>query len=238
MEIRNEVALPARHQPVVLDTADGQQLVGQISVPVSSPPRATLLMLHPLPTHGGSTDSHLYRKAALRLPALADLAVVRINTRGTSSSVGTSTGDFDHAIGERYDVAALLEYAEFAHLPHPWVVGWSFGADLALMYGCDPAVEGVVLISPPLRYAQPHHLLTWAGSTLPVVALVPEYDGYLRPEQARERLAVISQAEVVEGPKAKHLWVGEKAVRFALGELVRAVVPHHYPPPTQWDEIL
>jgi pimeloyl-ACP methyl ester carboxylesterase len=32
-----------------------------------------------------------------------------------------------------------------------WLLGWSFGTDLALKYGCDPSVVGAVLISPPLR---------------------------------------------------------------------------------------
>ena len=41
-------------------------------------PVATLVCLHPLPTHGGMMDSHLYRKAAWRLPALADMAVLRL----------------------------------------------------------------------------------------------------------------------------------------------------------------
>ncbi len=62
-------------------------------------------------------DSHVFRKAAWRLPALADLAVLRFNTRGTSSVRGTSEGSFDGAVGERFDVAAAIEYAEFADLP-------------------------------------------------------------------------------------------------------------------------
>ena len=52
-------------------------------------------------------------------------------------------------------MAAALEYAEFAELPKIWLVGWSFGTDLALMHGLDPAVEGAILLSPSLRYSQP-----------------------------------------------------------------------------------
>ena len=100
-------------------------------------------------------DSHVFRKAAWRLPALADLAVLRFNTRGTSSVRGTSEGAFDDAVGERFDVAAAIEYAEFAELPNIWLVGWSFGTDLALKYGCDPAVAGAILLSPPLRFSAP-----------------------------------------------------------------------------------
>ena len=58
-------------------------------------PVATLVTLHPLPTAGGFMDSHILRKAAARLPALADLAVLRFNTRGTTSPRGTSEGAFD-----------------------------------------------------------------------------------------------------------------------------------------------
>ena len=67
---------------------------------------ATLVCLHPLPTHGGMMDSQIFRKAAFRLPALAGLAVLRFNTRGTWSEQGTSEGEFDNAVGEKYDVAA------------------------------------------------------------------------------------------------------------------------------------
>lgn len=233
-EIRNDMRLPARSTRLELLTGDGQTLVGQVDIPAIAEPVATLLLLHPLPTHGGSTDSHVYRKAAARLPAMADLAVVRVNSRGTSSSLGTSTGRFDNALDERHDVAALIEYAEFAHLPNPWIVGWSFGADLALMYGCDPAVRGAVLLSPALRFSQPQHLLQWAQSGQPVVALVPQFDDNLRPEQARRGFAAIPQAQVVEGVGAKHLWVGENSVRQVLGLLVQAVVPLRYPLPTHW----
>ena len=62
-------------------------------------------------------DSHIFRKAAWRLPALADVAVLRFNTRGTWSEQGTSEGEFDDGRGERYDVAAAIEYAEFHDLP-------------------------------------------------------------------------------------------------------------------------
>src|SRR5690606_16004993 len=90
---------------------------------------------YPLPTHGGMMDSHIFRKAAFRLPALADLAVLRFNTRGTASEAGRSEGSFDGGNSERFDVAAALEYAEFNELPRVWLVGWSFGTDLTLVHG-------------------------------------------------------------------------------------------------------
>ena len=94
--IRANSVLPARREPITLHTADGLALVGELAVPVDREPVATLVCLHPLPTHGGMMDSHVFRKAAFRLPALAGVAVLRYNSRGTSSMQGTSEGAFDH----------------------------------------------------------------------------------------------------------------------------------------------
>lgn len=231
-DIRANSILPARRSDIELHTADGLTLVGELALPADRDPVATLVCLHPLPTHGGMMDSHIFRKAAARLPALASLAVLRFNTRGTSSLRGTSEGQFDEARGERYDVAAALEYAEFADLPDIWLLAWSFGTDLALMYGCDPAVTGAILLSPPLRFAGPEHLATWNASSKPVTALVPEFDDYLRPEAARERFAAVTQAEVVGVPGAKHLWVGD--AETVLDEVVKRVTPAVGPLPRQW----
>src|SRR5688500_9774759 len=105
-EIRASTVLPARRTPIQLHTADGLTLIGELAVPEHREPAATLITLHPLPTEGGFMDSHVLRKASFRLPALADLAILRFNTRGTTSPAGRSEGAFDNAVGERYDVAA------------------------------------------------------------------------------------------------------------------------------------
>src|SRR3954468_8672764 len=182
-EIRANTVLPAVREDVTLHTADGLELVGELARPQERPPQATLVMLHPLPTQGGMMDSHLLRKAANRLPALADLAVLRFNTRGTTSDRGRSDGEFDGGDGERLDVAAALDFVEFHDLPAPWLIGWSFGSELALRYGCDPSVVGGVLISPRLRYSTAADLAAWAASGKPLVAIVPELDDYLQPPE-------------------------------------------------------
>jgi len=231
--IRANSILPARREAITLNTADGLALVGELALPADRDPVATIVCLHPLPTHGGMMDSHVYRKAAWRLPALAAVAVLRFNTRGTSSVQGTSEGTFDNAVGERFDVAAAIEYAEFAGLPSIWLIGWSFGTDLVLKYGGEPDVVGAILLSPPLRYSQPSDLAAWDESGTPVVALVPEFDDYLRPAEARTRSAAIRQAEVVGVDGAKHLWVGD--AETVLDEIVRRVAPDAYPLPRTWD---
>lgn len=234
-EIRALTVLPARREEIELHTADGLTLVGELARPEHVPPVATLITLHPLPTHGGFMDSHVLRKAAWRLPALADLAVLRFNTRGTASPRGRSEGAFDGGRGEHYDVVAAVEYAEFHDLPRRWLVGWSFGTELALMHGADPSIEGAILLSPPLHRATEEHLAAWDAFGRPLVVLVPELDDYLRPEEARQRFAAVRQAEVIAVEGAKHLWVGEAAVRRVLDEIVAHLLPGRGPLPTTWD---
>ena len=225
--IRAGTVLPARRTPVTLPTPDGLELVGELALPADADPVATLICLHPLPTQGGMMDSHLFKKAAARLPAQAQLAVLRFNTRGTTSERGTSQGTFGRGETEQHDVAAAVAFAASAGLPARWLVGWSFGTELALRWGLDagPDIAGAILISPPLRRPTDTDLDRWAASGKPLVALVPGLDDYLRPDEARRRLARVPQAEVIGVEGAKHLWVGEPWVRLVLTEIVRRVNP-------------
>ncbi|MBB5872072.1 alpha/beta superfamily hydrolase [Allocatelliglobosispora scoriae] len=235
--IRSNSILPARREEIELLTADGVTLVGELALPAEREPTATIICLHPLPTHGGMMDSHVFRKAAWRLPELAGLGVLRFNTRGTSSVRGTSGGSFDGGVAERFDVAAALEWAEFANLANLWLLGWSFGTDLVLRYGADPSVAGAVLLSPPLRSATEEDLARWAEFGRPLTALVPEFDDYLRPAEAAERFAAIPQAEVIGFPGAKHLWVGQ--AEKVLDEIVRRVAPEVPTPlPDEYDGVM
>ena len=234
IEIRGPLELPARREEIVLETADELTLVGELAVPESSDPVATLVTLHPLPTAGGFMDSHIIRKAAARLPALADLAVLRFNTRGTTSPRGTSDGAFDGGAAEQFDVAAAMDFVRERGLPRPWLLGWSFGTELALKYGREHDVEGIILLSPPLHRATEAEVAAWAGEDVEVVILVPELDDYLRPAEARERFAAIPHANLIAVEGGKHLWVGESQTRRVLTEIVAAVNPAALPLPNEW----
>ena len=135
IEIKSSVELPSKREAFTLTTSDNLKLVAELALPASNTPKATLIMLHPLPTAGGFMDSHIFRKAANRLPALADLAVLRFNTRGTQSPHGKSEGSFSNGIEEKFDVQAAVQYAKTIGLPDLYLVGWSFGTELALKYG-------------------------------------------------------------------------------------------------------
>lgn len=235
MEIRGPVMLPARREDIELHTLDGLTLVGELALPADRDPVATLVTLHPLPTAGGFMDSHILRKAAARLPALADLAVLRFNTRGTTSARGTSDGSFDGGGAEEFDVAAAMAFIAERGLPDPWLLGWSFGTELALKYGRDHDVEGAILLSPPLHRATAAEVSAWAGDPRRMIALIPEFDDYLRPDEAAARFATVPHAVLVPVEGGKHLWVGEHQTRRVLTEIVAAVNPDALPLPTEWD---
>ncbi len=234
VEIRGPLVLPARREEIELHTIDGLTLVGELALPADRDPVATLVTLHPLPTAGGFMDSHIIRKAAARLPALADLAVLRFNTRGTTSPRGTSEGAFDGGHDEAFDVAAAMSFVTDRGLPAPWLVGWSFGTELALKYGRDHAIAGAILLSPPLHRTSAEEVEAWADADVPLVVLVPELDDYLRPEEARTRFAAVPDATLIAVDGGRHLWVGESQTRRVLTEIVAAVNPDALPLPTDW----
>ncbi|MEN9352557.1 MAG: hypothetical protein RL476_517 [Actinomycetota bacterium] len=204
-------------------TEDGVDLIGEVASPIG-PSKGAILCLHPLPTAGGMMDSHVYKKAANRLPAMADITVVRFNTRGTTSEAGSSTGEFDNGKSERFDVEAMLRYClDTLKLENLWVTGWSFGTDLALQHAKDPRHKGLILLSPPLRTTTKEQLEYWNSDSRPITALVPELDDYLQPDAARERFAVVPSVKIIAVDEAKHLWVGEPAVHRVLSEIVSIV---------------
>lgn len=234
-EIRGDLLLPAVREDIAFTTADGLTLVGELARPVDRAPVASLVTFHPLPTAGGFMDSHIYRKAAARLPALADLAVLRFNFRGVTSPRGTSQGEWGHGVAERLDVEAAVAFAAARALPAPWLVGWSFGTEMVLKYARGLPKAGVILLSPPLKRTSDEELATWADADVPVIALVPEFDDYLRPPEAIARFgAAAPNVRVIPVDGAKHLWVGETYVRRVLDEIVAAVNPAALPLATEW----
>ena len=233
-EITSMTVLPAKREDVEFVTADGLTLVGELALPLTDKPVGTILFLHPLPTAGGFMDSHILRKASNRLPALANLAVLRFNFRGVTSPRGTSGGEFGNGVSEKYDLAAALEFIKSRGLPTPWVIGWSFGTEVALCHSLDHEVAGLILLSPPLHRTSEEVLAAWAKKETPIIALIPEHDDYLKPQQARERFAAIPHIELVEVEDGKHLWVGEKQTRIVLNEITKRINPAATPLPNEY----
>ena len=225
--------LPANRRSITIETADGLNLIGEVATPIGNR-IASVLCLHPLPTAGGMMDSHILKKAANRLPEMAGLEIIRFNTRGTTSEAGTSDGTFGEGITEKHDVEAAINYCfNEVEVEKLWVLGWSFGTDLALKYARDPRIQGLILLSPPLRTSEPSDLEFWAADGRQIIAMIPEFDDYLQPEAAAKAFKVISQIKLINVDEAKHLWVGEPAVYRVLSEITRAISPEKLPLPIE-----
>jgi alpha/beta superfamily hydrolase len=232
--VRSSSVFESSRTPFHVVTADGVDLIGEIAAPVGIS-RGAILCLHPLPTAGGMMDSHIYKKAANRLPAMAGITVVRFNTRGTTSEAGSSTGTFDNGRDEQFDVEAMLAYCfDTLKLENLWVVGWSFGTDLALQHAKDLRHKGLILLSPPLRTTTDEQLTYWNTDTRPIVALVPELDNYLKPDAAQQRFAVAPAIKIIAVEGAKHLWIGEPSVHRVLSEINSIVTGDVTPLPTEF----
>ena len=92
--------------------------------PHTKPHRGVALVLHPLPTGGGTMHNKVVFRASSALNE-SGLITLRINFRG----VGQSTGEFDNGRGEIHDARTALDYLEQQYPNDPLTIcGFSFGA--------------------------------------------------------------------------------------------------------------
>jgi alpha/beta superfamily hydrolase len=231
--IRPSTVLPASRRPILIKTGDGLNLIGEIATPLGQI-TASLLMLHPNPAGGGMMDSHIFKKAANRLPAMAGIEVIRFNTRGTKSEAGQSQGEYDHGKSERLDVLAAIDFCfNQAQVKDLYVIGWSFGTELALQYARDKRVKELILLSPPMLSTTDEDLDFWAKDGRQITGLIPEHDDYLKPDQARGKFSKVPNFKQIDVKDGKHLWVGEPMVYLVLSEIVRVIAPDKLPLPTE-----
>jgi alpha/beta superfamily hydrolase len=105
------------------------------------------LVLHPLPTGGGTMHNKVVFRAASALNE-AGLVTLRINFRG----VGQSTGEFDEGRAEKEDALAGLDWLATNYPALPVTLcGFSFGARVGLEVGIeDPRVRSLIAIGAPV----------------------------------------------------------------------------------------
>jgi hypothetical protein len=130
-------------------SADGLRLEGRLASPDGGPPAGGVVLCHPHPQYGGSMSSKLI-PAMQRAFVSAGWTALRFNFRG----VGRSDGAFGGGVDEVGDVAGALERIR-ADVPEPSaVVGWSFGALVALnAVARDGGVASFAGVAPPVRAA-------------------------------------------------------------------------------------
>ena len=231
--IRPSTLLPANRSAITIKTSDGLNLIGEVTTPLGEI-TGSLLMLHPNPSGGGMMDSHIYKKAANRLPAMAGIQIIRFNTRGTTSEAGKSDGEYDHGKNEKLDVLAALDYCfEQLKVKDLYVIGWSFGTELALQYARDERIKELILLSPPMLSTTDDDLDFWIRDGRPITALIPELDDYLKPAAAKIKFSKVKNLKQIDVAGAKHLLVGEPMVHFVLSEIVKVIAPSRLPLPQE-----
>ena len=231
--IRPSTILPANRSAITIKTSDGLNLIGEVATPLGEI-SGSLLMLHPNPSGGGMMDSHIYKKAANRLPAMAGVQIIRFNTRGTMSEAGKSEGEYDHGKSEKLDVLAALDYCfDQLKIKDLHVIGWSFGTELALQYARDERIKELILLSPPMLSTTDKDLDFWIKDGRVITALIPELDDYLKPDAARLKFSRVKNLKQIDVAGAKHLWVGEPMVHLVLSEIVKVIAPNRLPLPQE-----
>jgi len=120
----------------------------QAAVRVASSPRATAVVAHPHPLHGGTLHNPVVFHAERELHR-AGLTTIRFNFRG----VGSSEGAHDDGRGEVEDLRAAASWVRGLAPSVPLLVaGYSFGSVCAVRLAADdPTIRAVVGIGLPVR---------------------------------------------------------------------------------------
>jgi len=200
---------------VTLRAEDGVDLEGELALPEGAAAVAVVLC-HPHPQFGGSMRS-LVTSVLFTELAASGYPCLRFNFRG----VERSAGEYSDGKHEPLDViAGISAMAEAASSVPIAVVGWSFGADMALAV-VDPRLAGWVAIAPPLRFGT---TFAAADDARPKHLILAEHDDFRAPTEVREAVARWTATTVAIVPGASHFFVGRtdavvRETRAALDRL-------------------
>lgn len=157
-----DISGPAGRLEAVLVTPEG-------------PPRASAVLCHAHPLHGGTMHFRLLFHVA-RVLRDEGFAVLRFQFRG----VGRSEGTYDEGRGEREDARAVVHYLA-GELPGIPVLlgGFSFGAATALRAGAkNEIVRGFLLLGLPVAVPGFGDLDPESPGGRPVLFIQAEHDEF------------------------------------------------------------
>jgi uncharacterized protein len=199
---------------VRLHTADGLSLEAEWARPADA--RATAVLCHPHPKYGGTMRSIVISALFEALPERA-VACLRFNFRGVEGSEGSYTEGRD----EPLDVAAALDAAKEAAADGPLaLIGWSFGADIALGID-DPRITGWVGIAPPLRFRPERAYDAVGNDPRPKLLVLAANDEFRAPAEIEAATSAWTSTRIETVPGASHFFVGRtERVVTLVGDFV------------------
>jgi alpha/beta superfamily hydrolase len=170
--------------------ADAVQLEAQIREP-KGVSRGAVIVCHPHPVYGGTMDNKVVYRAA-RAAREAGFIALRFNFRG----VGSSTGQFDHGIGEKDDVASVINWLEKNYTGLPLaLVGYSFGAWVGLQVGCrDQRIRALAGLGLPLDLYDFEFLI---DNPKPAICIVGTRDEFCSQESLQRLAGRLPASSVV-----------------------------------------
>lgn len=213
-------------EPLRFDTDDGVSLEGELRRPEGTP-RGTAVLCHPHPRHGGSKDHPLLWAIRNELAGRRGLVVLGFNFRGIMGSGGTHGG----GQAEVADVAAAVRRVR-QETPGPTVVvGWSFGASVALRHALrDDRVAALVLVGLPLGEASTvlapvPDIGDLSTLDTPVLLVAGDRDRFCPLPAVRSVATYLPRAETMVMPDAGHFFRRrEREVAGWIGDFVERVL--------------
>jgi alpha/beta superfamily hydrolase len=175
----------------------------EVAVDLPEPSEARLglaIACHPNPPDGGTMHNKVVTMSARALQELG-LVTVRFNFRGT----GLSEGSFDDGRGEILDTLAVARWAQAALPGHAlWLVGFSFGAWVALQAARQLPAQQMISIAPPVGRRDFTGVLP---PTCPWLLIQPEADEIVSAEAVFLWAAKQNPAPtVVRMPETSHFF--------------------------------
>jgi uncharacterized protein len=211
-------------EPLRFTTEDGVSLEGELRRPETGP-RGSAVICHAHPRHGGSKD-HPILWAMRNELAHRGFVVLAFNFRGTMGSAGTYAG----GRSETKDVAAAIGRVRQEADGPTAVVGWSFGANVALREALeDDRVAALALVGLPLEHSLDIPDFPSASELRlfrrPVLLLAGEHDDYVPEPEVRELAAGFPNAEVAIVAGTDHyLWRHEREAAATVGGFAERVL--------------
>lgn len=214
--------------PVTFSTDDGVRLEGEVRRPDGAA-RGSAVLCHPHPRHGGSKDHPLLWAIRNELAAKHDVAVLGFNFRGVMGSAGTYGGGRDELLDA---LAAIREIRARSDPTLPTVVvGWSFGANVAIRAAIDDRrVAALVLVGLPLA---PNDLslpplpdvTELRALRRPVLLLAGAHDTFAPSELLEDYAAGLPHAEVrIVGGTDHYFWRREREAAAIVGAFAETVL--------------
>lgn len=188
---------------LTIQTADGLTLEGEWADSIAAPPKVVVVLAHPHPQYGGTMRSIVISALFDALPKMG-YACLRFNFRGVENSEGSYAEGRDEPIDVRAAIAAAVERAPEAPCA---LVGWSFGADMALTVD-DPALAGWVGIAPPLRFRSASEYERVGADSRPKLLVLAAHDEFRSPPEVESDVAHWKNTRVEIVPGASHFFVG------------------------------